>query len=164
MAQYTTPGTPQQNGVAERRNRTLKDMVRSMVSNSILPKFLWGGALKTVNYILNRVPSKSVSKTPFELWVGRKPSLMHFHVWGCQAEARLYNPAEKKLDHKTESCFLNGYPEKSKGFRFYAPNLHTRIVETNNAKFLEDLSAGIYSNDSLNDSFNFEEESEHTSV
>lgn len=164
MAQYTTPGTPQQNGVAERRNRTLKDMLRSMVSNSTLPKFLWGEALKTANYILNRVPSKSVPKTPFELWVGRKPSLMHFHVWGCQAEARLYNPVEKNLDPKTESCFFIGYPEKSKGFRFYAPNLHTRIVETNNAKFLEDLSAGNCLNGRVNNSFNFEEESEHASV
>ncbi|CAL2253601.1 unnamed protein product [Prunus armeniaca] len=65
VAQCTTPGTPQQNGVAERRNRTLKDM---------------GEALKTANYILNRVPSKSVPNTPFEMWTGRKPSLAHLHV------------------------------------------------------------------------------------
>ncbi|KAI5335349.1 hypothetical protein L3X38_025482 [Prunus dulcis] len=87
MAQYTTSGTPQKNEVAERRNRTLKDMVRSMVRKSTLPKFLWGEALKTANYILNRVPSKAVPKTPFEMWVGRQPSLMHLHVWG--AELRL---------------------------------------------------------------------------
>jgi len=61
------PGTPEQNGVAERHNRTLKDMVRSMMSNSNLPEYLWGEALKTALYILNRVPSKSIPKTPFEL-------------------------------------------------------------------------------------------------
>ena len=67
VPQYTMPGTPEQNGVAERRNRTLKDMVRSMMSNSNLPEYLWGEALKTALYILNRVPSKSIPKTPFEL-------------------------------------------------------------------------------------------------
>ncbi|GKA64215.1 putative zinc finger, CCHC-type containing protein [Tanacetum coccineum] len=70
--QYTMSGTPQQNGVAERRNRTLMDMVRSMLANSNLPEFLWTEALKTAVHILNRVPSKSVPKTPYEIWTGRK--------------------------------------------------------------------------------------------
>jgi hypothetical protein len=61
------PGTPQQNDVAERRNHMLMDMVRSMLSNSELPLFLWSEALKTVVYVLNRVPSKTIPKTPFEL-------------------------------------------------------------------------------------------------
>lgn len=70
VAQYTMPGSPDQNGVAERRNRTLIDMVRSMRSNVKLPLFLWIDALKTAAYILNRVPSKVVSKTPFKLFKG----------------------------------------------------------------------------------------------
>lgn len=61
---------------------------------------------------------------------------------------------EKKLDPRTQSCFFIGYPNKSKGFKFYCPHLHTRIVETNNAKFLEDLDA----ENSSNGSFIFEEE------
>ena len=136
-AQYTMPGTPQQNGVAERRNRTLMDMVRSMLSNSSLPKSLWMHALKTAVYLLNRVPSKAVPKTPFELWTGRKPSLRHLHVFGCPAEVRIYNPHERKLDSRTISGFFIGYPEKSKGYRFYCPNHSTRIVETGNARFIE---------------------------
>ena len=72
-AQYTMPGTPQQNGVAERRNRTLIEMVRSMLSNCSLPLSLWIYALRTATYVLNRVPSKAVPKTPYELWTGRKP-------------------------------------------------------------------------------------------
>jgi len=79
-AQYTMSGTPQQNGVSERRNQTLMDMVRSMLSNSCLPVSLWMYALKTVMYLLNRVPSKVVQKTPFVLWTSRKPSLRHLHV------------------------------------------------------------------------------------
>ena len=57
-----------------------------MLVNSSLPEFLGAEALKTVAYILNQVPSKSVPKTPYELWSHKKPSLCHFQVWGCKAE------------------------------------------------------------------------------
>jgi hypothetical protein len=70
VVQYSMSGDPQQNGVAERRNCTLMDMVRSMLSYSTLPISLWMEALKTVIHILNRVPSKSVSKTPYKMWIG----------------------------------------------------------------------------------------------
>ena len=80
VAQYTMPGSHEQNGVVERRNRTLMEMKRSMMSRSNLPEYLWGEAIKTATYILNRVPSKSVPKTPFEPWTCRKPSLSHFKV------------------------------------------------------------------------------------
>ena len=153
VAQYTTPGTPQQNGVAERRNRTLIGMVRSLISRSKLPSFLWGEALRTSNYVLNRVPTKSVPKTPFELWTGRIPSFNHFHVWGCTAEARFYNPNERKLDSRTSSCYFVGYSEKTKGFKFYCPQLQTRIQETHNAIFLEDQDVS----DLVHDTFEFEE-------
>ena len=59
--QLTIPRTPQQNGVAERRNRTLLDMVRSMMAHASLPISFWGDALLTATYILNRVPTKSVT-------------------------------------------------------------------------------------------------------
>lgn len=131
------PGSPDQNGVAERRNRTLLDMVRSMLSNSNLPKYLWVEALKMAVYILNRVPTKAVSNTPFELWKGWKPSLRHMHVWGCPYEVRIYNLQEKKLDPRTISGYFVGYAERSKGYRFYCPSHTTRIVESRNVKFLE---------------------------
>jgi transposase InsO family protein len=106
VPQYTMPGSPTMNGVVERRNRTLMEMVRSMISYTSLPLNLWGEALKTTVYILNRVPTKSANKTPYELWTGRKPSLQYFRIWGCPAEARLYRPQEKKLDEKTVSCYF----------------------------------------------------------
>ncbi|KAM0956474.1 hypothetical protein COP2_025366 [Malus domestica] len=113
-------------------------MVRSMMCRVNLPKFLWGEAVKTANYIINRVPSKSVDKTPFELWTPRKPSLNHMHAWGCKAKVKLYNPNGKKFDPKTVSCFFIGYSERSKGFRFYCPNNHeTKIVDTERAMFME---------------------------
>nr|WDD38954.1 receptor-like protein kinase transcript variant 2 [Fagopyrum tataricum] len=130
-------GTPQQNGVAERRNRTLINMVRSMLSNCSLPLSLWIHALKTAKYLLNRVPIKAVPKTPYELWTGRKPSLRHLRIWGCPAEVRVYNPHEKKLDPRTVSGFFIGYPDKSKGYKFYCPNHSAGIIETGNARFIE---------------------------
>jgi transposase InsO family protein len=87
VAQYSTPGEPQQNGVAERCNHTLMDMVRSMISYSNLPLNLWMEALKTAIHILNRVPSKSVPKTSYELWTERVPSLKYLRVWRSLAEA-----------------------------------------------------------------------------
>jgi len=137
VAQYSMLGDPQQNGVAESRNRTLMDMVRSMMSYSTLPLSLWMEALKTAIHILNRVPSKSVLKTPYELWTGWKPSV-HLRVWGSPAEAKVFNPNIGKLDPKTISCHFIGYPEKSKGYRFYYPGRHTKFVETRHASFLED--------------------------
>ena len=80
VSQLTAPGTPQQNGVAERRNRTLLDMVRSMMSYSTLPISFGGYALETAMYLLNLAPSKAVPLTPKELWSGRKPSLQHLRI------------------------------------------------------------------------------------
>jgi hypothetical protein len=68
------------NGVAERRNRTLMEMVRSMISHTSLPLNLWGETLKTATYILNRIPTKAANKAPYELWIGRKPNLQHFRI------------------------------------------------------------------------------------
>ena len=81
----TIPRTPQQNGVAERRNRTLPEMIRSMMAQEKLPISYWGDALLTATYVLNRVPNKSVSSTPYELWTHRKPNLTHFRPWGSAA-------------------------------------------------------------------------------
>ena len=67
LAQYTLPGTPQQNGVSERRNHILLDMMRTMMSYADLPYYLLGYALLIVSYILNRVPQKVVSTTPYQI-------------------------------------------------------------------------------------------------
>jgi transposase InsO family protein len=73
MRQLTMPRTPQQNGVAERRNRTLLEMVRSIMEQANLPISYWGDAILAAAYILNQVPSKSVPSTPYELGVGKDP-------------------------------------------------------------------------------------------
>ena len=80
MAQFTMLGSLKQNGMAERQNRTLMDMMRSMINRTNLPDFLWGGVLRTALYILNHIPTKAVPTTPFELWIGCNPSLNHLKV------------------------------------------------------------------------------------
>ena len=80
QSQLLALGTPQQNSVLKRKNRTLLDIVRSMMSYAQLPNSFLGYALETALHILNNVPSKSVSETPFELWRGRKPSLSHLKI------------------------------------------------------------------------------------
>jgi hypothetical protein len=123
-------GNPQQNGVAKRCNRTLMDMVRSMLSYFTLPISLWMKALKTAIHIINRVPGKSVPKTPYEMWTDRKPTLNYLHVWGCPTEAKLFNSSIGKLNPRTVSCHFIAYPDKSKGFCFYCPDRYIKIVET----------------------------------
>ena len=136
ISQLTPPGTPQLNGVAERRNRTLLDKVRSMLSYTDLPISLWGYALQTAAYIINRCPSKSTSTTPYEIWRGRKPSLRHMRIWGCPAYVK-----KTKVDNKLETRSLIarfiGYPEDSMGYLFYLHNDQTIIVALK-AHFLEE--------------------------
>jgi transposase InsO family protein len=83
--QHTPAGTPQRNGVPEQRNRTLLDSVRSMMSLSDLSISFWGYALDTAAFILNKAPSKPVETTPYELWHGKKPTLLFLKIWGCEA-------------------------------------------------------------------------------
>src|SRR3989337_4528933 len=100
VPQLTPPGMPQRNGVSERRNRTLLDMVRSMMSKSDFPLSFWGYALETAAFPLNRAPSKSVEVTPYELWFGKKPKLSFLKVWGCGAYVKRLQP--DKLEPKSE--------------------------------------------------------------
>ena len=74
-------GTPQRNGVSKRRNHTLLDMVRSMMSLTDLPLSFWGYALETATFTLNMALSKSIETTSYELWFGKKPKLSFLKVW-----------------------------------------------------------------------------------
>ena len=80
ISQLTPPGTPQWNGVSERRNLTLIDMVRFMMSPTYLPFTFWGYALETATFTLNQVPTKAVEKTPYEMWTGKRPSLSFLKI------------------------------------------------------------------------------------
>ena len=74
------PGTPQHNGVSERHNRNLLNIMQSMMSLTDLPLSFWGYSLETATFALNRASSKSVEMTPYELWFGKKPKLSFLKV------------------------------------------------------------------------------------
>ena len=115
----TVRKTPQQNGVAERMNRTLLEKVRSLLFTSGLPKSFWGEALNTAAYLINRSPNRSIDmKCPIELWSGRKPSLEHLRVFGCAAYA---HNKEGKLDPRSLKCVFLGYQQQegTKGYRLW---------------------------------------------
>lgn len=99
------------NGMAERCNRTLLEIMQRTMSHTPLPLSLWGEALKTAIYILNRISNKVANKTSCELWTGRKPNLQHFRILDYSVEARPYRPNEKKLDGRIVSCYFIGYAQ-----------------------------------------------------
>src|SRR6187399_3119602 len=134
VSQLTPPGTPQRNGVSERRNRTLLDMVRSMMSLIDLPLSFWGYALDTTAFTLNRAPSKSVETTPYELWFVKKPKLSFFKVWGCDAYVKKLQP--DKLEPKSEKCVFIGYPKETVGYTFYHRS-EGKIFVAKSGSFLE---------------------------
>ena len=86
------PRTPHRYGVSGRHNRTLFDIVQSMMSLTDLPLSFWGYALETATFTLNRAPSKSVEMTPYEMWFSKKPELSFLKVWGCDAYVKKFHP------------------------------------------------------------------------
>ena len=110
------------------------DMVQSMMSLAELPKSFWGYALETAVYVLNRVPSKSVDITPYEIWYNKKPILSHMKVWGCPAYVKRI--VSDKLDAKSDKCLFVGYPKETIGYYFYH-TLEKKVFVSKHAIFLE---------------------------
>jgi transposase InsO family protein len=103
----TTPYTPQQNGVAERMNMTLMEKSRCMLSGVGLGKELWVEAVGTACYLINRSPSSALDdKTPQEVWTGKKSSLTHLKVFGCEAYVHVPKENMSKLAKKDEKCIF----------------------------------------------------------
>ncbi|GJT20014.1 retrotransposon protein, putative, ty1-copia subclass [Tanacetum coccineum] len=132
--QLTPTYTPQHNGVSERRNRTLLNMVRSMMNLTTLPLFFWDYALESATRILNMVPTKKVDKTPYELWYGKVPNLSYLKVWGCEALMKRDTP--DKLQQRSVKCIFIGYPKETMGYYFYFPP-ENKIVVARYAEFFE---------------------------
>ena len=115
--QKTVRYTPQQNGAAERLNRTLMERVRAMLSDSALPNNLWAEAVVTANYIRNRSPVTGASKTPWELFHGSKPDVSKLRTFGACAYAHVPDQLRRKLDSKAQRGVMVGYAVDTKGYR-----------------------------------------------
>ena len=107
--EVTAPYTPEQNGVAERKNRTLKDMMNAMLISSGMPSNMWGEAILYACYVLNRVPHKKSDKTPYELWKGFAPNLSYLKVWGCLGKIGLPDFQRSKIGPKTVDGIFVGF-------------------------------------------------------
>ena len=125
---FSAPRTPQQNGVVERKNRTIQEMARSMLNEISLPKYFWAEAVNTSCYILNRVFIRpNMNKTPYELWKGRKPNIGYFRVFGCKCFILNTKDNLGKFDAKSDVGIFIGYSTHSKAYRIY--NKRTNVVE-----------------------------------
>nr|GFB77190.1 zinc finger, CCHC-type [Tanacetum cinerariifolium] len=135
--QLTTPYSPQQNGVGERRNRTVLSTTRSMMKAMKLPLTFWAEAVKHAIYILNRVPTRAlVDKTPYEALYNRKPNLENLRIFECTAYAKITIPHLKKLDDRSIPMIYLGVEEGSKACRLYDPIAKKKHV-SRDVKFME---------------------------
>ncbi|GJZ91467.1 retrovirus-related pol polyprotein from transposon TNT 1-94, partial [Tanacetum coccineum] len=147
--QTSTPRTPEQNGVVERRNRTLVEAARTMLSASKLPLFFWAEAIATACYTQNRsiiIPTHE--KTAYHIINDRKPSIKHLHIFGCTCYLTRDGENLDKMKEKGDSCILVGYSTQSKGYRVY--NKRTRlIVESIHLRFdeIKEMSETSVAND-----------------
>ncbi|GJX38879.1 putative ribonuclease H-like domain-containing protein [Tanacetum coccineum] len=161
--EYSNARTPQQNGVAERKNRTLIEAARTMLADSFLPNTFWAEAVSTACYVLNRVlVTKPHNKTPYELVTGKIPIISYIRPFGCHVTILNTIDHLGKFDGKSDEGFLVGYSLQSKAFRVY--NLETKRVEENlHITFLENKPnvAGkgptwLFDLDYLTDSMNYQ--------
>jgi Reverse transcriptase (RNA-dependent DNA polymerase)./Integrase core domain. len=138
---------PEQNGTAERKNRTLLEMARCLLIQSGLPSSFWAEAVSTANYIRNRCPTKSLNgHTPYEAWTGRTPNVSHFKEFGCNVFILDRKPKRGKFEECGKKGIFLGYSDESKGYRVWIPE-EMKIVNTRDIKFsisLVDPSENLY--------------------
>jgi hypothetical protein len=139
--QHIVPYTPQKNGVAERNNRTLKEMANCMIQSKGLRLKYWVEAINCANYIVNRTPTKAHKNiTPEEAWTKTKPYVSHFHVFGSMAWAHIPYEKRKALQPKSEKCIFVGYSKDVKGYRLLQSHCN-EIISRRDVKFNENLLA-----------------------
>jgi transposase InsO family protein len=123
---FTVRNTPQQNGVAERMNRTLLERARCMLSNAGLGREFWAEAVNTACYLVNRSPSTAIDcKTPHEIWSGESADYNSLRVFGCAA---YFHVTEDKLQPRAKKGIFLGYAKGVKGYRIWCPELHKFVI------------------------------------
>jgi hypothetical protein len=138
---HIVPYTPQQNGVAERKNRTLKEMANCMIQSNGLSLKYWAEAINCENYIVNHTPTKALKNIRSEeAWTKTKPDVSHFHVFGSIAWAYIPDEKRKSLQPTSEKCIFVGYFEDVIVYRRLQPHCN-EIILIRDVKFDENLWA-----------------------
>ena len=143
--EITAPYSLQSNGIAERKNRTFKEMVTAMLISSGMKQDMWGEAILAATYLLNKIPRKDKDQTPYELWMGRKPSYQYLRVWGCLAKVAVPTPKTQKIGPKSVDCIFIGYAKNSNAYRFIVhesknPDIQKNsVMESRNVSFFENI-------------------------
>lgn len=140
--QTTVPYTPEQNGVAERMNRTLVEKARCMLFDAGLPMKFWADAVCAAAYLNNRVLTRSTKAVPEELWAKKKPDMNELRVFGCQAMAHIPSVQRAKFAPKSKRCIFMGYCTTQKGYRMYDP-VSRKYFVSRDIKFNEELKGGL---------------------
>ena len=105
--------TPQQNGVSERKNRTVVEMEKTMLHEKGMPYQFWAEAVHTAVYLLNRCPTKALNKmTHFEAYNGRKPGIAHLKIFGSVCYVHVPVNLRHKLESNNHKCIFVGYGTK----------------------------------------------------
>ena len=115
--EITPPYSLESNGVVERKNMTIKEMLNSFLVSASTPNNLWGEALFAC-HLQNRIPYNKICRTPYELWKGHAPNLKYLKVWGCLAKVMLLDPKKSKIGSKTADCMFIGYVSNIATYRF----------------------------------------------
>jgi hypothetical protein len=129
----TLPYSPQSNGIVERKNYTLTELVNAILEIAGLSKEWWGEPILTACYVLNRVPTRNKEITPFEEWKKKRLNLSYLCTWGCLAKVNVPINKKRKLGLKTVDCVFLGYAIHSVGYRFLiinsrVPDMHTGTI------------------------------------
>jgi hypothetical protein len=125
---YSCSYSPQQNGIAERKNRHIIEITRAMLNEKNLPNYFWVEVVTTTVYIMNRTPTAAVhGMTPQEKFIGKKPDVSHLIMFGCITYVHDPNEKRSKLDPKAEKCIFIGYSLEQKGYRCF--NLSSRKLQ-----------------------------------
>ncbi|KAL0745399.1 hypothetical protein Bca101_102106 [Brassica carinata] len=140
LHQTSCPYTPQQNGVAERKNRHLMEVARSMMFHTSVPKRLWSDAVISACYLINRIPTKILEdQSPYEVLNRSKPVLDHLRVFGCVCFVLVPGELRNKLEAKSTRAMFIGYSTSQKGYKCYDSEAR-RVLVSRDVKFLEDKS------------------------
>lgn len=138
--EVVSPYTPYNNGIVERKNITIMNMVRSMLKRNYLPKELWGEVVSTTTYILNRCLTKRLEGVmPKECWSHVKPNLSHLKVFGSIEHRHVPDQLRRKLDDKSSQLILIGY-HSTGGYKLFDP-VNKKVV-INGDMIIDELKEG----------------------